>query len=277
MAEISAAMVKKLRDDTQVSMMECKKALQDAGGDFEVAKQKLREAGKKTMAARADRATGDGRIAISVGLDKPAGAIIELQCESPQVAANEEFIELAGDLAQVLATSGAKTADELWAKPSPSHKGKTLAEQRDDIQNKIREVFRLARMERVEGPTGGYVHHDGKTGVLLHAEGGQDDLAKDIAMHVVAMKPGAVAKEHLDPAMVEKERAFLIETARKEGKPENILEKMVEGRMKNFFAEKVLTEQPFIKDDKQTVGAVAKAGGMKLVKFLRWQLGETAT
>ena len=276
MPEITAAMVKQLRDDTQVSMMECKKALADAGGDFDLAKQKLREAGIKTMASRGDRATGDGRVAIFGGIGKQAGAIVELQCESPQVSANEEFIQLAADLAQQLATGpGAKTADDLWAQPSPSAKGKTLAEQRDDLQNKIREVFRISRMEKLAGPTGGYVHHDGKTGVLLVIEGGSDDLAKDIAMHIVAMKPAALHKDDLDQKLVERERAILIEAARKEGKPENILEKMVEGRMKNFFSEKVLSEQPFIKDDKQTVGAVAKAGGMKLKKFLRWKLGET--
>lgn len=277
MAEISAAMVKKLRDETQVSMMECKKALQDAGGDFELAKQKLREAGIKTMAGRTDRATGEGRIAIFCGLDKPTAAIVELQCESAPVAGNEEFVELANDLAQQLATGpGAKNADELWAQPSPSKKGQTLADQRDDIQNKIREVFRLARMEKIDGACGGYVHHDGKTGVLLRADGGKDDLAKEIAMQIVAMRPAALAIADLDQTEVDRERNILMDAARKEGKPENILAKMVDGRMKNFFAERVLTEQPFVKDDKQTVGAVAKAGGMKLVKYHRWQLGETS-
>jgi elongation factor Ts len=277
MPEITAAMVKQLRDETQVSMMECKKALQDSGGDFNVAKQKLREAGIKTMAARADRATGEGRIAISCGLDKPTAAIIELQCESAPVANNDEFVQLANDLAQQLASGpGAKSADDLWTQPSPSQKGKTLADQRDDLQNKIREVFRLARQERIEGSCGGYVHHDGKTGVLLRADGGKDDLAKDIAMQIVALRPQALNKEDLDPAVVAAEKSILMEAARKEGKPENILEKMVEGRMKNFFAEKVLTEQPFVKDDKQTVGALAKSGGMKLLKFHRWQLGETS-
>ena len=278
MAEITAEMVKRLRDDTQVSMMECKKALQDSGGDFELAKQKLREAGKKTMAARADRATGEGRIAICCGIGRKTAAMIELQCESAPVATNEEFVELAHDLARQLADGpGAKTAEELWAQHSPSKKGQTLADQRDAIQNKIREVFRLSRLERVDGSCGGYVHHDGKTGVLLRADGGQDDLAKDVAMQIVAMRPAALSKEDLDPALVQREKEFLIDAARKEGKPENILEKMVEGRLKNFFAERVLTEQPFIKDDKQTVGAVTNAGGMKLLKFHRWQLGETTT
>jgi elongation factor Ts len=277
MAEISAAAVKQLRDETGVSMMDCKRALQDAGGDLALAKQKLREAGIKTMAGRQDRATGEGRIAINCGVSKPTAAIIELQCESPSVAANEQFIALGNDLAQQLATGpGAKSPDELWSQPSPSKKGQTLADQRDDLQNRIREVFRLARIERVDGACGGYVHHDGKTGVLLRVEGGTDDLAKDISMQIVALRPAALNKEDLDPAEVQRERTILMEAARKEGKPENILEKMVEGRLKNFYAERVLSEQPFVKDDKQSVGQVAKAGGMKLKKYVRWQLGETA-
>jgi elongation factor Ts len=276
MAEISAAMVKQLRDDTQVSMMECKRALQDAGGDFELAKQKLREAGIKTMAARQDRSTEDGRLAVSTGLAQANGAIVELRCESPQVANNEEFVQLANDLAKQLATGpGAKTADELWKQPSPSKKGQTLENQRDDLQNKIREVFRLVRMERVAGTCGGYVHHDGKVAVLLQVEGGKDDVAKDIAMHIAAMKPEVVHKEHLDPTAIQKEKAILMEAARKEGKPENILEKMVEGRLKNFYAERVLSEQPFVKDEKQTVGKIAEGSGMKLKTYIRWQLGES--
>jgi elongation factor Ts len=257
-------------------MMECKRALKEADGDFDLALQKLREAGIKTMAARQDRSTEDGRLAVFTGMNQPNGAIVELRCESPQVASNEEFVQLANDLAKQLATGpGAATAEELWKQSSPTVKGQTLENQRDDLQNKIREVFRLTRMDRAPGPCGGYVHHDGKTAVLLSVEGGQDQTAKDIAMHIAAMKPEVVSKEDLDPQAIVKEKAILMEAARKEGKPENILEKMVEGRLKNFYAERVLAEQPFVKDDKQTVGQVAKAGGMKLKRYLRWQLGET--
>jgi elongation factor Ts len=278
MPEITASMVKQLRDETQLPMMDCKKALNDTGGDMEAAKQKLREEGRKFMGKRQDRTTDQGRIAVYWGVAKPASAMIELQCESAPVAANEEFVQLANDLAQQLATGpGAKTAEELWSQPSPSKKEQTLEDQRDEIQNKIREVFRLARLVRVEGGAGGYVHHDGKSGVLVTVEGGKDDLAKDVAMHVAAMRPASVTKEDLDPADIDKERAVLSEAARNEGKPESIIEKMVEGRLKNFFAERVLSEQPFVRDEKQTVGNYAKTGGMELKKFIRWQLGESAT
>jgi elongation factor Ts len=276
MAEITAALVKQLRDETSLPMMDCKKALTEAGGDIEAAKRKLREEGVKTMAARSDRATEEGRIGVSASVDKKVGAMIELQCESAPVASNEEFIQLANDLALQLATGpGAKTADELWAQPSPSRKGMTLAEQRDELQNKIREVFRLARLHRVDTSAGGFVHM-AKIGVLVEVEGGNDQLAKDVALHVAAMNPKAATKDSLDPKLVAQEQEIQKERARQEGKPEAIIEKMIEGRMRNFYAENVLEEQPFVRDETQTVGALAKAGGMKLKKFHRWTLGESA-
>lgn len=276
MAEITAAMVKKLRDETQLPMMECKKALNEAGGDMEAAKQKLREAGKKFMGKRQDRTTEEGRIGAYASVPEGVGAMIELQCESAPVASNDEFVQLANDLAQQLATGpGAATAEELWSQSSPSASGKTLEEQRDDLQNKIREVFRLSRLERIDASCGAFVHR-AKIGVLVEVEGGNDDLAKDVAMHVAAMNPAAANVEDLDPAAVEAERELQKERARGEGKPENIIEKMIEGRMRNFYAEKVLVEQPFVRDESQTVGKLAKEGGMKIVRYVRWQLGETA-
>jgi elongation factor Ts len=275
MAEITAAMVMKLRDETGLPMMECKKALTEADGDFELAKQKVRESGKKIMSIRQDRSTEEGRIAVFTSLKPGVGAIVELQVESAPVAKHEDIIALANDLAKQLATGpGAKTPEELWKQPAPSRKGTTLQQWKEEIEGKMREVIRLARIHRIDAPAGGYVHHDAKSGVLLAVEGGNEDLAKSIAMHVAAMKPKATTTAELDPALVEKERAILTEQARNEGKPENIIEKMIEGRMRNFYAEHVLSEQPFVKDDKQSVGKVAAAGGMKLVKFVRWQLGE---
>jgi len=275
MAEITAAMVKALRDATQLPMMECKKALAECGGDVEAAKQMLREQGKKFMDSRSGRSTEEGLISIVADLEGCVGSMIELQCESAPVAANDEFIQLAADLATLVAGNpNAGDPDDVWKQPSPSKSGMTLADQRDEIQNKIREVFRLARVLRVDHPCGGYVHHDGKTGVLLAVENGDAGLAKDISMHVAAMRPQVVAVEQLDAADVERERALLAEAAKKEGKPENIIQKMVDGRMRNYYAECVLTEQPFVKDDKQTVGNVAAAKGMKILEFVRWQLGD---
>lgn len=278
MAEITAQMVMRLREKTQLPMMDCKKALKETDGDEEAALRKLRESGKKIMAMRQDRSTEEGRIAVYASLQPGAGAMIELQVESAPVATSDEVVQLASDLAQQLATGpGAATPDELWTQRAPSRQGVTLQEWKDELENKIREVFRLARIVRIDGPCGGYVHHDAKSGVLLEVEGGDDQLAKEISMHIAAMRPQATTTDQLDPALVEKERAILTEQAKQEGKPENIIEKMIQGRMRNFYAEHVLSEQPFVKDDKQTVGKVAAAGGMKLKQFIRWQLGEASS
>jgi elongation factor Ts len=276
MAEITAAMVMKLRDETGLPMMECKKALQETSGDFELAKQKAREGGKKIMAMRQDRITEEGRLAVHATVNPPVGAMIELQVESAPVAKHEDVVALANDLAKQLAIGpGAKNPEDLWKQPAPSRKGTTLQQWKDELEGKMREVLRLTRIQRIDAPSGGFVHL-AKIGVLIQVEGGNDELAKDVALHIAAQNPKATNVADLDKTLVEKERAILTEQAKKEGKPENIIAKMIEGRMRNFYAEHVLSEQPFVKDDKQTVGKVAAAGGMKLVKFTRWQLGETA-
>jgi elongation factor Ts len=273
MAEITAAAVKSLRDRTGLPMMDCKKALQDAGGDLDKAVELLRKAGGKMMEKRAGRATTCGRIAIYLSPDANVGTMIDLRCESAPVASNEHFVQLANDLAQQLATGpGAASPEALLAQPSPSKTAPTLKQQFDDLNNRIREVFKLERMVRIDGHCGGYAHHNGANSVLLQYEGGNADLAKDICMHIAAMRPAVVYKEELDPAVVAKEREILSEAARHEGKPENIIAKMVEGRLRNFYAECCLAEQPFVKDDKKTVGQAAKEAGMKLVKFVRWEL-----
>ena len=275
MAEITAAAVKALREQTGLPMMDCKKALQESDGDLEKAVELLRKAGKKTMEKRAGRETTSGRIAIYLDPDQKVGSIIDLRCESAPVATNTEFMQLADDLAKQLATGpGAATPDELLDQPSPSNPSQTLRQQFDDLNNRIREVFKLERIERIDGLCGGYAHHNGATAVLLHIEGGSLDLAKDICMHAAAMRPTVLCVDDLDAAVVAKEREILAEAARQEGKPENIIEKMVEGRLQNFYAEQCLTEQPFVKDDSQTVGKVADGADMKLIRFVHWELGK---
>ncbi|MEI8370796.1 MAG: translation elongation factor Ts, partial [Planctomycetia bacterium] len=173
---------------------------------------------------------------------------------------------------------GAKTPAELLAQKSHAHPDKTLAEIKDDLFNRMREVFDLARICRIDAPCGGYAHHDGSKGAIVEIAGkttGPDaaTVAKDISMHVVALAPQAITKEDLDPAAVAKEREILTEAARGEGKPENIIAKMIEGRLRNFFSQCVLLEQPFVKDDKQTVGQLAKSAGLEVKRVENWKLG----
>lgn len=274
MAEITAAAVRALRDDTSLPMMDCKAALVEAGGDMEKAKDILRKKGLTLAASRGGRETSFGRFGIHAGTGKQAGAIVEVKCESAPVAGGEEFIQFCQDMADALATGDTASADELLSRPAASKPGKTLKDVKDDMFNRIREVFNVGRFARLAGGTGGYSHNSGTvSGVLVQVEGGDDEAAKDVCMHVAAMRPAALSKEEVDPKLVDKEREILREAALKEGKPANIVDKMVEGRLKNFYAERVLTEQPFVKDDKQSVGQFAASKGMKLKKFIHWELG----
>ena len=276
MAEITATMVRQLREETNLPMMDCKQALTEAGGDKEAAKGILRKKGLKIQEGRGGRETAFGRFGIYSGLDKKAGAIVEVKCESAPVAGGQEFIQFANDMAKQLATGpGASTGEELLAQPCPSHPGKTLRDVKDDMFNRIREVFNVGRIARLEGPTGGYSHNATTvSGVLVQVEGGTDEAAKDVSMHIAAMRPLGVNKEEIDPSVVAKEREILRDAALAEGKPANIVDKMVEGRLKNFYADKVLLEQPFVKENSMTVGQYAESKGLKVKKFVHWELGK---
>jgi elongation factor Ts len=277
MAGITAAQVKELRELTGLPMMDCKKALQENDGDQDGAVKWLRERGAQVLSKRADRETAFGRFGQYFSIDPPIGAMVELKCESAPVTTNEEFIQLADDLAKQLATGpGAATAEELLDQPSPSKDGMTLREQKDDLFNRIREVFNVGRMVRIDGACGAYNHNASTVaGVLMEVEGGTPELIKDCCMHVAAMRPSALTVEELNAEEVERERTILREAALNEGKPEKIVDKMVEGRMQNYYAERVLLEQPYVKgENKETVGKFAADNGMKIKQFVHWEFSK---
>jgi elongation factor Ts len=278
MAEITAAAVMALREKTGLPMMECKKALAECGGNTDQAVEWLRKQGVKTQALRADREMSTGRLAVYTDPAKGVGTMIELKCESAPVAGSPDFKDLVNDIAKTLALGpGAKTPADLLAQKSLAHPEKTLGELKDELFNRMREVFELSRICRIDAPCGGYAHHDGSKAALVEIVGKTTPdaatAAKEIAMHVVALAPQALTKDDLDPAAVAKEREILTEAARSEGKPENIIAKMIEGRLRNFFSQNVLLEQPFVKDDKQTVGQFAKAAGFEVKSMHNWKLG----
>jgi len=270
---ITAEDVKKLRETTGLPLMDCKKALAASNGDFEGAIRWMRENGVKIQSGRSDRVTDFGRFGLFFN-DK-IGAMVELKCESAPVAQNEEFITLATDLAQQLATGpGATTGDQLLDQPSPSKRGSSLREQKDELFNRIREVFNVGRLVRFEGRCSGYLHLGSKVhGVLLQATGGTSEQLKDICLHIAAMKPDALSSADLDPNEVQKERDILRQAALKEGKPANIVDKMVEGRLKNYYADHALLDQAFVKDNTISVGKFAQQNGIKVERFAHWILG----
>lgn len=279
MAEITAAAVRELRERTDLPMMDCKKALTEANGDQDLAVEILKRAGLKAIDKRKDNATSEGRIRVAVADDTSAAAMIELQCESAPVGKSEDFLNLGDQLAkQLLVGPGANTPEELLAQNSPDS-GKPLADMLTDVVNKIREKIVLSRVVKVSGPAGAYAHHDGKTGVIIQAKGkaGGAELLRDVAMHIAAMRPKVTLPAELDQAEVETERNRLKEEALASKKPANIVDKIVDGRIKVFFAEKgVLVEQPFAKDDTKTVGKALADAGLEAVSFTRWVLGTDA-
>jgi elongation factor Ts len=276
MAEITAQAVKELRDKTNLPMMEVKKALVEAKGDEAQAIEILKRNFAKMQVKRAENTTSEGLVRVQVKDDGSAGAMIELQCESAPVAKADDFVFLADQcVKQLLNGPGAATPEELLKQPAPDKPGKTLQDVYEEVGNKLREKIVLARVLRVAGPVGGYAHHDGKTGVLVQATGGKTaPVLKDVAMHVAALKPAATHPEELDAQAVKEERDRLSKEAAASGKPANIVEKIVDGRMKTYYAENgVLTFQLFAKDDSKTVSQALAESGLKADKFTRWVLG----
>lgn len=278
MAEITAAAVKALRDKTDLPMMMCKEALKEADGDEVRAIEILTEKAGKKLSKRTDNATDEGRIFIEVSADLKRAVMVELQCESAPVATGTHLADFGAALTkQLLSGPGASTPDELLAQPNPNGDG-TLKETFDGMANRIQEKMVLARVTTVNGPVGVYVHHDGKVGVLLEAEGEKLDapVLRDVAMHVAAMRPTVARTEDADQTSAAAERKRLTDEALASGKPANIVEKMVDGRMKVYFRDEagVLTEQAFAKDDSKTVSQVLAESGLKAKAFTLWVLGK---
>lgn len=273
--EISAAAVKSLREKTNLPLMQVKKALQDAEGDEDRAIQILKEQVGSVIAKRSDNATEEGRIFVALANDGSKAAMVEIQCESAPVAGGEDFKQLGEAMAnQLLSGPGADSVEALLSQPAPQ--GGSLKDLFESVVNKIREKFVVARVTRVDGPVGVYVHHDGKTAVLFQADGtGNTSVLRDVGMHIAALKPAVVDVEQLDPKVVETERQRLTEEARSTGKPDNIIEKIVDGKLKVFYKEEagVLVEQPFAKDDSKSVRQVLAEVGFKAKAFTLWVLG----
>jgi elongation factor Ts len=277
MAEITAQAVKELRDLTNLPLMEVKRALTEANGDQKRAIELLKEQNKKVTIKRAENATSEGLIRTGTTADGSLAAMIELQCESAPVAKADDFVFLADQcVKQLLNGPGAKTPEELLAQPAPDRKGLKLSDLLEEVVGKIREKMVLARVLRVNGPAGAYGHHDGKTGVLFCATGENKTapVLRDVAMHVAALKPVVTTPEELNAADVAAERTRLTAEAAASGKPANIVEKIVDGRMKTYYAEQgVLGFQLFAKDDSKTVNQALAESGLKPASFTRWILG----
>jgi elongation factor Ts len=278
MSTISAAAVKALRDRTNQPMMDCKAALVETNGDMEKAVQKLRERGKNVADKKGERETAEGRVTTWIDPDKKVGAIIEVRCESAPVAKSEHFVKLANELARQVASKSPASVEALLEQPYVDDPGMSVKDHIAEVIGVLRENMKPARFTRLTGLLGSYNHHDGSVGALLEVEGERADpqLLREVCMHITAIRPVAARRSEVPADVVEKEREIARAQAATTGKPASIVEKIAEGKLNTWFAENVLEEQPFVKDPAKKVGDMLKAAGLKLVKFVRYKVGETA-
>ena len=273
MAEITAGMVRDLRDKTDAPMMECKKALTEANGDLAKAEEILRiKLGNKASKA-SSRVAAEGIVAAYVAPDGKTGALLEVNCETDFVARNEDFLVFAGNAAKLVAT--ANPAD-VAASSALQLDGKTVEAARTALVGKIGENVSLRRFARIAatGKLATYIHGGAKVGVLIDVAGGDEALAKDIAMHIAAIKPVALSKTEIPAELIKRERDIAAAKAAESGKPANIVEKMVEGSVAKFLKEVTLLGQPFVKDDKQTVEQLLKSKHATVHAFKLYVVGE---
>ncbi len=275
MTEITAAMVKALRQRTGLPMMDCKKALQETDGDADKAIELLRKRGAAAAEKKAGRAMAEGRIGSCVDRAKGVAALVEMQCETAPVSNNPEFKVLADNIARHAALTGDANAETIGNEKFVDDQSKTVQDLVHDVLNRIRENMKITRVVRATGRAATYVHHNGKIGVMITVEGDADDtLLNDICMHIAAMTPQALTREQLPADLVAKEEEIVRDQIRASGKPDNLIDKILTGKMKRWYSEHVLLEQPFVKDDKKTVGKVCEGAGIKLTGFTRLQVGE---
>ncbi|MBQ5458942.1 MAG: elongation factor Ts [Rhodocyclaceae bacterium] len=275
MAEITAGMVKELREKTDAPMMECKKALTEAGGDMAKAEEILRvKLGNKASKA-ATRLAAEGVVGVHVANDGKLAAIIELNCETDFVAKNDEFLALAASLSRMVAE---QNPADVAALSALDLNGKTVEATRTELVGKIGENMTIRRFVRLQaqGQIAQYVHAGSKIGVLVDLVGGDAQLAKDIAMHIAASKPKSLDASGVAPELIDTERRIAIEKAREAGKPEAMLEKIAEGTVQKFLKEITLLGQVFVKaeDGKQTIEQLLKAKGASVAAFVLYVVGE---
>lgn len=275
MAEITASMVKELREKTDAPMMECKKALAEAGGDMAKAEEILRvKLGNKASKA-ATRVTAEGVVGIYISADGKLGSILEVNCETDFVAKNEDFLGLVNTCAELVATKAPADVEALSALPMGEG---TVETTRAALVGKIGENMTLRRFVRVEakGQLLSYIHGGAKIGVLLDLVGGDEQLGKDLAMHIAASKPKSLDASGVDAGLIETERRVAIEKAKESGKPEAMLEKIAEGTVQKFLKEVTLLGQVFVKaeDGKETVEQLLKKKGASIAGFTLYVVGE---
>jgi len=277
MANISAADVKRLREQTGAGMLDCKNALQEADGDLNAAIEILRRKGVKDAGKRAARTAGNGLVTAELD-GNSAGVLVELNCETDFVAKNEQFQVLAARIAEAALAN--KVADRLSLLTTEAGQGKTVEQLIEEASASIKEKIELGRYARFEGGyVSSYLHRSDRDlpptlGVLVQLDKPSESVARDLAQQIAAMRPQYVTRDEVPADVTEKERRIAEQITRDEGKPEQAISKIVEGRLGAFYKDVVLTEQAFVKEPKQSVAQVLKADGVTVRGFARFQVGQ---
>jgi len=270
---ISAAMVKELRERTGSGMMECKKALVEANGDMELAIENMRKSGLAKADKKSDRIAAEGVIWAKVSDDGKTVAIVDINCETDFVAKADDFVKFVNDVTVALLNSDVETDEQLLVLKLADG---TVDEVRRGLIAKLGENITIRRFQKYHTATGGtacYLHGS-KIGVIVELAKPDSELGKDVAMHIAASKPTCVSDEQVPAELIEKEKEIFSAQAAESGKPADIIEKMVVGRISKFLAEVTLLGQPFIKDDKVTVGKLLASKGNSVIRFARLEVGE---
>lgn len=270
---ITASMVKELRERTGSGMMECKKALTETNGDVEAAIALMRTRGLAKADQKSGRTAAEGLIVVAMADNGREAAMVEVNCETDFVAGGDDFRDFSRLVAEQVLEANPDSVDALG---ELSVDGKTINEARLELVAKIGENIQVRRIERMQTDSGllaSYLHGT-RIGVLVELEGGNAELGRDIAMHVAASKPVCVEEKDVPADVIEKERGILVAQAEESGRPPEIVEKMVQGRLNKFLSEMTLVGQPFVKEPDQTVGKLLEGAGAKVVRFARFEVGE---
>lgn len=270
---ITASMVKELREITGAGMMECKKALVETNGNIEVAIENMRKSGAAKAAKKSGRVAADGIIKIAASTDSKTAVLVEINCETDFVAKDENFLSFTDQVVEAALANKATDVETIMA---AEVNGKTLELLRTELVAKIGENIQVRRVKLVENPTGavGFYSHGKNIGVVVSATVNDEDLIKDLAMHVAAANPEYVSEDQVPAAQLEKEKEILIAQAQGSGKPAEIIEKMVGGRIRKYLAEITLKGQPFVKDPDVTIEKLLNAKNADVVEFVRFEVGE---
>jgi len=271
---ITAAMVKELRERTSSGMMECKKALVEANGNMDLAIENMRKAGLAKADKKSGRIAAEGLIGVKVSGDGKVVAMVDINCETDFVAKSEDFVAFVNNVVMALLDADIKSDEGLLAMTLAD--GASVDEVRRGLIAKLGENITVRRFEKYKTANGGtacYLHGS-KIGVIVELTKADNELGKDIAMHIAASKPAYVSEDQVPAEIIEKEKEIFYAQSAESGKPADIIEKMIAGQIRKFLAEVTLLGQPFIKDDKMTVGRLVSSKGNNVVRFIRFEVGE---